>query len=136
MAEEKFVKRQIVLGAGASANDGGGYPLGGQLIEFICQDNGRFINDAFNEIVKNKPDIQLDISKVKADLEKFIQALKNSSAQSIDSFIARQSSEDMRNVGYSLIAGIILSFGLQKIDWYGNLLQSISAMMKEKKFKN
>ena len=125
MAEEKFVKRQIVLGAGASANDGGGYPLGGQLIEFICQDNGRFINDAFNEIVKNKPDIQLDISKVKADLEKFIQALKNSSAQSIDSFIARQSSEDMRNVGYSLIAGIILSFGLQKIDWYGNLLPLI-----------
>ena len=128
MTEEKFVKRQIVLGAGASANDGGGYPLGIELIKFICQNNDVFIQRAFEEIVakdQSNPSKKEEISSFESDLKKFIQALKNSSAQSIDSFIVRQSDENMRKVGYSLIAGIILSFGLQKIDWYGNLLPLI-----------
>ena len=61
MSENNFVKRQIVLGAGASANKSGGYPLGGQLIKFICQDNGQFIGYVVEEIKRTNPSLDPEV---------------------------------------------------------------------------
>jgi hypothetical protein len=128
------VKRQIVLGAGASD----GFPLGSELLKILKKDVKNYIE----EFILRKSDsksayeyyqkeiIKINLDGISDEFKEFcqqvlilLQNLEKSSATSIDYFASRISDKYHQAIAKALIRNIIQSYNT-KIEetWYGNLL--------------
>lgn len=136
------VKRQIVLGAGASD----GFPLGSELLKILKKDVKNYIEEFIlpkSEVfILSKSDskpayeyyqkeiIKINLDGISDEFKEFcqqvlilLQNLEKSSATSIDYFASRISDKYHQAIAKALIRNIIQSYNT-KIEetWYGNLL--------------